>query len=33
MKEARKYKPKSQVPEPTLKRLPGYLYYLEQMKE
>lgn len=24
---------KDQVPEPTLKRLPGYLYYLEQMKE
>lgn len=28
-----KYKMKSQVPEPTLKRLPGYLYYLEQAKE
>lgn len=33
MAEARKYKSKKQVPEPTLKRLPGYLYYLEQVKE
>lgn len=24
---------KNQVPEPTLKRLPGYLYYLEKVKE
>ena len=28
-----KYKVKSQVPEPTLKRLPGYLYYLEKVQE
>ena len=33
MKETRKYKTKSHAPEPTLKRLPGYLYYLEQVKE
>ncbi len=33
MKEARKYKTKKQAPEPTLKRLPGYLYYLEKVKE
>jgi redox-sensing transcriptional repressor len=33
MKEAGKYKNKKQVPEPTLKRLPNYLYYLEQLKE
>lgn len=33
MAETRKYKSKNQVPEPTLKRLPGYLYYLEQVKE
>jgi redox-sensing transcriptional repressor len=33
MKETRKYKTKSQAPEPTLKRLPGYLYFLEQVKE
>ncbi|SHE80368.1 redox-sensing transcriptional repressor [Mariniphaga anaerophila] len=33
MKETGKYKPKSQAPEPTLKRLPGYLYFLEQVKE
>lgn len=28
-----KYKAKNQVPEPTLKRLPGYLYYLEKVQE
>ncbi|MFW5832238.1 MAG: redox-sensing transcriptional repressor Rex [Prolixibacteraceae bacterium] len=28
-----KYKVKNQVPEPTLKRLPGYLYYLEKVQE
>lgn len=33
MAETRKYKSTNQVPEPTLKRLPGYLYYLEQVKE
>jgi redox-sensing transcriptional repressor len=33
MNETRKYKTKSQAPEPTLKRLPGYLYFLEQVKE
>lgn len=33
MNETRKYKTKSQASEPTLKRLPGYLYYLEQVKE
>jgi redox-sensing transcriptional repressor len=33
MKETGKYKTKSQAPEPTLKRLPGYLYFLEQVKE
>ncbi|MGC9355501.1 MAG: winged-helix domain-containing protein, partial [Mariniphaga sp.] len=33
MKATRKYKTKSQAPEPTLKRLPGYLYFLEQVKE
>ena len=33
MKEAEKYKNKKQVSEPTLKRLPNYLYYLEQLKE
>lgn len=33
MNEARKYKTKNQAPEPTLKRLPGYLYFLEQVKE
>lgn len=33
MKEAGKYKLNKQVPEPTLKRLPGYLYYLEKVKE
>ncbi len=33
MNETRKYKTKKQAPEPTLKRLPGYLYYLEQVKE
>jgi redox-sensing transcriptional repressor len=33
MKERGKYKTKNQAPEPTLKRLPGYLYYLEQVKE
>ena len=33
MNETRKYKTKDQAPEPTLKRLPGYLYYLEQVKE
>ena len=33
MNETSKYKTKSQAPEPTLKRLPGYLYFLEQVKE
>ncbi len=33
MKVSGKYKNKKQVPEPTLKRLPNYLYYLEQLKE
>ncbi|MEE4284879.1 MAG: redox-sensing transcriptional repressor Rex [Mariniphaga sp.] len=33
MNDTRKYKTKSQASEPTLKRLPGYLYYLEQVKE
>lgn len=33
MNESRKYKSKNQAPEPTLKRLPGYLYFLEQVKE
>jgi redox-sensing transcriptional repressor len=33
MSAARKNKAKNQVPEPTLKRLPGYLYYLEQVRE
>ena len=33
MNESGKYKVKKQVSEPTLKRLPAYLYYLEQMKE
>lgn len=33
MTEERKYKTKAQASEPTLKRLPGYLYYLEQVKE
>lgn len=33
MNESRNYKTKNQAPEPTLKRLPGYLYFLEQVKE
>lgn len=33
MSASRKYKTNKQVPEPTLKRLPGYLYYLEKVKE
>ena len=33
MSDSSKYKIKKQVPEPTLKRLPGYLYYLEKVKE
>lgn len=33
MNESGKYKNKKQVSEPTLKRLPGYLYFLEQLKE
>ncbi|WP_372950366.1 redox-sensing transcriptional repressor Rex [Mariniphaga sp.] len=33
MNETRKYKTKAQASEPTLKRLPGYLYFLEQVKE
>jgi len=33
MNASRKYKMNKQVPEPTLKRLPGYLYYLEKVKE
>lgn len=33
MKESGKNIEKKQVPEPTLKRLPNYLYYLEQLKE
>ena len=33
MKETGKYKTSKQAPEPTLKRLPGYLYYLEKVKE
>jgi redox-sensing transcriptional repressor len=33
MNDTREYKTKSQASEPTLKRLPGYLYYLEQVKE
>ena len=33
MKEIRKYKKNRKVPEPTLKRLPGYLYYLDKVKE
>ena len=32
MSESGKYKTKRQTPEPTLKRLPGYLYFLEQLK-
>lgn len=33
MEEKGKYKLKSLVPEPTLKRLPGYLYYLQRVRE
>lgn len=33
MNASRKNKTNNQVPEPTLKRLPGYLYYLEKVKE
>jgi redox-sensing transcriptional repressor len=33
MNEKGKYKVNRQVPEPTLKRLPAYLYYLEKVKE
>ncbi len=33
MEETGKYKKGRQAPEPTLKRLPGYLYYLEQVRE
>ncbi len=33
MKETGKYKITKQVSEPTLKRLPAYLYYLEKIKE
>jgi redox-sensing transcriptional repressor len=33
MNEPRKYMNEKKVPEPTLKRLPGYLYYLEQARE
>lgn len=33
MTASSKYKMNKQVPEPTLKRLPGYLYYLEKVKE
>ena len=33
MNAAKKYKMKSQVPEPTLRRLPGYLFYLEKVRE
>ena len=33
MKKEVKYKIAKQVSEPTLKRLPGYLYYLENIKE
>jgi len=33
MKASRKNKMNNQVPEPTLKRLPGYLYFLEKVKE
>jgi len=33
MNDSGKYKTVKKVPEPTLKRLPGYLYYLEQVRE
>lgn len=33
MEETGKYRKRTQAPEPTLKRLPGYLYYLEQVRE
>ena len=33
MNDTGKYKTKAQASEPTLKRLPGYLYFLEQVKE
>ena len=33
MNASRKNKTNNQVPEPTLKRLPSYLYYLEKVKE
>ena len=33
MEKKGKYKLSKQVPEPTLKRLPAYLYYLEKIKE
>ncbi|QGY42964.1 redox-sensing transcriptional repressor Rex [Maribellus comscasis] len=33
MNETGKYKMNRKVPEPTLKRLPGYLYYLDKVKE
>lgn len=33
MQTSRKYKFNNQVPEPTLKRLPGYLFFLEKVRE
>ncbi len=33
MSDEKKYKTKVRVSEPTLKRLPGYLYYLQKVKE
>jgi len=33
MNTSKKYKIKSQVPEPTLRRLPGYLFFLEKVRE
>ncbi len=33
MENTDKYNKRRQAPEPTLKRLPGYLYYLEQVRE
>jgi len=33
MSATRKYSKKNQIPEPTLRRLPGYLFYLEKKRE
>jgi redox-sensing transcriptional repressor len=33
LKEKRKSKKNSQIPEPTLRRLPGYLFFLEKVRE